>query len=556
MTRQRVLHLGILLSICAIVFGFKAGGYEFWGRHGEVRRAEVSREMVISGNWVVPHLNGEAFITKPPLYYWAGAGMFTITGRFDELSARLPSIISGALGVVVTYVWASMLFSSRVGLLAGIILATNFMYAGMARTAGVDMMLTLFTTAALCCFTGGYLRREKFYIRRKKWNRSMIMYVLSTVCIGLGTLCKYPIGFVVPLLAIGGFILVTRNFRLMLETKPWWLLLVFLLVVLPWFVLVYQQVPNFFEVLHQETLGRYTDPGETPHYEPFYYYIPALGAFAPWVLFLPGVSMALIIRKKHQFSASHRFVVIAFVTTFFLFSSVGSKREYYLLPLYPFLAILVAKYWDEYFIFRKTTQTSWVWKGMRAPNALFAGAFSLIGISLPLAAKLYLPQYMVVSVIFGLLFLECGIMLFLVFLRKEALRTFATLTFAIILAYLFALLTIVPETNVYRSRKDFLHEAAKIIGNQPVVDYNYESYEVQFYLQRIVPVLTEIEELEAFVAREQTGFAVMPGRHLDRLQREHPELAENFEVMLERTWISATNPKRQKRLVLAKHENT
>jgi hypothetical protein len=280
-----------------------------------------------------------------------------------------------------------------------------------------------------------------------------------------------------------------------------------------------------------------------------------LGAFAPWVLFLPGVIMSLIIRKKHQFSESHRFVVIASVTTFLLFSSVGSKREYYLLPLYPFLAILVAKYWDEYLVFRKTTRTSWVWKGMRVPNALLAGLFSLIGISLPLAAKLYLPQYMLVSVIFGLLFLECGIILFLVFLRREALRTFVTLTIATILVYLFALLTIVPEINVYRSRKDFLHEAAIIIGNQPVVDYNYESYEVQFYLRRIVPVLTELEELEAYVEREQTGFALMRGRHLDRLQSEHPELAQKFKTMLDRTWTSAINPKRQRRLVLVKHEN-
>lgn len=64
MNIQRALHLLILLIVCALTFGFKAGSYDFWGRHGEVRRAEVSREIVVSGNWAVPHLNGESFITR------------------------------------------------------------------------------------------------------------------------------------------------------------------------------------------------------------------------------------------------------------------------------------------------------------------------------------------------------------------------------------------------------------------------------------------------------------------------------------------------------------
>ncbi|MDY0095265.1 MAG: glycosyltransferase family 39 protein, partial [Candidatus Vecturithrix sp.] len=186
--KHHVVHLLLLLLVCAIVFGFQVGSYDFWGRHGEARRAEVSREMVASGNWLVPHLNGEPFVTKPPLYYWAAAAMFKLTGRFDEFSARIPSVIAGTLGVLVTYFWANAMFSARVGCFAGIILATSFLYSGMARTADVDMMLTLFTTTALYFFTLGYLRRQTAANLSGKWNLSTVMYFLSALCIALGTM--------------------------------------------------------------------------------------------------------------------------------------------------------------------------------------------------------------------------------------------------------------------------------------------------------------------------------------------------------------------------------
>ncbi len=332
----------IVLCLCGAMFWFQAGERSFWGRHGEARRAEVSREMVVSGEWVMPHLNGEAFITKPPLYYWAAALAFRLTGDFSEFSARLPSLISGTLGVLVIVFWGTAIFSRQIGLFAGIMLATNFLYCGLARTAGIDMLLTLFTTAALTCFSIALERREHTVSVRAAKTHSTFLFVLTAAWMGFGNMTKNPIGLAVPLLAIAGYILLSRDFRLIVDTKPWWGLLIFLAISLPWFLLVYQQVPNFFDVLKQETVGRYLNPDGTPHLEPFYYYVTALGAFAPWVLFLPAVMIRAVSTGWRNLSRSHRFLLIAAATTFVLFSSVGSKREYYLLPLYPVLAVLVA----------------------------------------------------------------------------------------------------------------------------------------------------------------------------------------------------------------------
>ncbi|MCP4402108.1 MAG: glycosyltransferase family 39 protein [bacterium] len=538
-----------------ILFGFKAGIRSFWGRHGGSRRAEVSREMVVSGNWAVPHLNGEAFITKPPLYYWSAALVFRLRGKFDEFGARLPSMLAAGVGVLITYFWASMLFSAQAGLFAGIILASSFMYAGMARSAEVDMMLTLFSTAALYFFSAGYLRRSGDFQQNQRWIKSRGMYVLATVCIALGTLTKHPIGLVVPLIAIALFILLTRDVKLILETKPWWLALLFLLLVLPWFVVVSQHVPNFFEILHQETLGRYTNPGGTPHLEPFYYYIPALAAFAPWILFLPGLFIRLFkAENRSKISKGHLLVLCAFFGGFLLFSSVSSKREYYLLPLYPFLAILTAKYWDGYLTQGQGSGTHWSRKGIEIPLLAFAGLICLIGTALPVATLRFLPQYLPLSILFSLLFLFCGILLFKAFFQKRPLQSFSLFTIATVLLYVGVLMTVVPEMDRYRSRKAFLQEAAALVDGHQVIDYRYESYELPFYMQRIVPVVTSSDELRDVIAREHLLYMIMRPNHYEELRQDAPELIEESDIVLERRWQSATNPRRSRRLLLLKYE--
>jgi 4-amino-4-deoxy-L-arabinose transferase-like glycosyltransferase len=242
------------------------------------------------------------------------------------------------------------------------------------------------------------------------------------------------------------------------------------------------------------------------------------------------------------------------VTTFLLFSSVGSKREYYLLPIYPILAILVAKYWGDYVAMKQGVVKRWTWKAMDLPIVGFAALLCLAGLAAPIIAEMYLPRYMMSSVGFGIIFLGLGIALWVVFRRGQAGWTFGVYSVATICIYLFTLMVIVPEMNSYRSRKGFFHEVTHIVGEQPIVDYKYEGFDVQFYLQRIVPVLHEISELQQLVNSGKRTFIILDDSHYDQLQREYPELLNKCQVALERVWTSAVNPKRQRRLVLLKTE--
>ena len=548
--KQRIWHLLILGLVCAVMFWFQLGGRDFWDRHGEVRRAEVSREMVVSVNWAVPHLNGEPFVTKPPLFYWAAAAMFTATGRFDEWSARVPAAVGGTLCVLVTYLWASGMFTPRTGLFAGLILATSFLPVGMARTGEGDMLLTLFTTTALWCFTIGDTTRARLQLSGQTVRAPVRMFVLAAFIMGFANLTKNPIGLAVPVLAVGALLLATRDWKLLRDMQPWWLALAFLAVMLPWFWLMSQHVPNFQAILHQETIARYTNPDGTPHREAFYFYLPALAGFAPWALFLPGVAASFWAKNRRKLTRPHLLVLLAFLTTFLLFSSVGSKREYYLLPLYPFLAILTAQYWDAYCERKRLMPYLWEWKFVALPVVLFAGLVSVIGLALPEAAHVYLPQAFWWSMLFGILLFVNGLVLLQRFFRNDGVGMFAALTTAIMLLAVFALLTIVPESNAYRSRKDFFQRATAIVGAHAVVDFNYEGYAAQFYMQRIVPVVKEIPALEALAARPETTFVIMPSGQYEILRQASPEIVARAVIVLDQTWTSATNPKSQKRLLL------
>lgn len=542
-----IRHLIILIALCALLFGVNAGGYSFWGRHGEARRAEVSREMVASGDWAVPHLNGEPFVTKPPLFYWAVAATFTLTGRFDELSARLPSILAGTLGVVVVYLWAALIFSARIGLLAGIILATNVLYGSMARSAEVDAMLTLFISATLCSFSAAYLWQDRDTPRG--WNRSHWMFLLAAFFLAAANLSKNPIGMVVPLLAVSGFILIRREWALILKMKPWWQALIVLLVMLPWFLVVMQRVPNFFDVLFQETLGRYTSPDETPHKEPFYFYLPTLSAFAPWVLFLPG-AMASLWKKRHTHAIApmHLLLIISAAATFLLFSSVGSKRAYYLLPMYPCLAILTAKFWGDEIERQSGVSRRW----REIPLLLFAVLACIAGIGLPITAFAILPLNPIFSLIFGVLLLGSGIWAFSLMKQQNRARQFGVFSLTTVLLSLAVIVTVVPEINRYRSRKEFFLQAAALAGNHQVIDYKYEGYGIQFYMQRTITVVTDAEQLRQLIARPEPVFILMEIQPYEALQKEHPELVAECEVMLDQSWTSATDSKRVRRMLFLK----
>ncbi|GAK61719.1 hypothetical protein U27_02548 [Candidatus Vecturithrix granuli] len=527
-------HISGLLFLCILAFGFNIDQNDFW-KWQEDRRPEISREMVASGDWLIPRLNGMIFTTKPPLYYWSVAASFCLSGKFDEMSARVPSLLSAIGGVLITYCWANALLSARIGLLAGIMLTTTFLYVLMARMAQIDMLLTMFTTASLACFSVG------MHKRKTGW------YYLGYVCAGLGALTKNPIGVVIPFLAVLGFILVTRQFRLIREMKPCWGGIIVLLIVLPWYIAVYQRYPEVLEVVWTETVGRYVDPENTPRLEPFYYYLPVLFTFAPWILFLPGAVMRVV--RDHAQKVS-LFLLIAAMGIFLLFSSVGSKKSYYLLPMAPVLAMLSATVWDDY-LTRPFSELS-CWRRRLMTGAIFfsLSALCLVGTLLPVASFIYLPQQAIVSTGVGIVLCCLGVSLFLTFRRGMPWMVFGLYVTAVLILYLFTVKIIIPPLNAYASHKPFFQETARIVGDQKIVAYKYTGADAHFYMQRVFPNFEDVKIFEQIGSEKGTVFVIIHGNHYDKLQREQPHLMKHLQIVFEYVMVDRFQPGKSKRLLL------
>ena len=139
--RQGIL-IFIVVFFSLVVLFFNLGKRSFW-EPDEGRYAEISREMVESGDWLTPRLNYIKHFDKPPITYWLIGSSFKFLGQ-SEFAAHLPLVILALGGVLVTYSLAKELFGRRAGFLSAIILISSFGYPGLSRVLSTDIIFTFF----------------------------------------------------------------------------------------------------------------------------------------------------------------------------------------------------------------------------------------------------------------------------------------------------------------------------------------------------------------------------------------------------------------------------
>ncbi len=330
----------LVLALCALLYGLLLGDIAFLGKD-EPKNAQVAREMLRSGDWVITTLDDERWFDKPILYYWTTLVGYSVFG-VGELGARVGPALAGLLAVWITYllgrrVLASRRDASHVAALAALILGSGQLFFYYARTAVTDSLLTAFVAG---CLTAYYFARQGIHPTRNMH--------LAWACAALAVLAKGPVGLLLPALVIGADLLWTREpgslRRLCLPTG----LLLFVALAGPWYALVTMRSDGQFllDFLLERNLARYATD-DLPHQGPVWYYLPVLLlAGYPWSLLLPGALIRLARRWKSLPAEERnrlRFLLlwIALPTVFFSFS--GSKLPSYLLPAFPAVAVLLAR---------------------------------------------------------------------------------------------------------------------------------------------------------------------------------------------------------------------
>ena len=373
-----VLALGALLYLPGL-------GREILRHPLEAKYALAAREMVRGGPWLVAHLFGQIYPDKPPLYFWATAGVAELRGgRLDEVSARLPAVVGGLASLAFTLALGEALFGARAGLAGATVLATSGLFFWYARQGHPDQFLIAAVTFACLGLWRSFTATSG--PRRTAWIAA------AYAAMALGVLSKGLLGLVLPLLAGALYLALTGPVQAVPRRMGLWPgVPAFLAVVLAWYApaVARHGVSYLRETIVHQQVERYAR--SWVHKGPWYqYFADFMTGFLPWSVFVPG-ALALAWLAWRTAGASGRraraaagapdarspapvlFPLCWFVAGFVFFSLSPGKRAAYLLPLYPAISLLVGWMWSQA-----------IWEGRRSrwlavPLEILASGAALLG---------------------------------------------------------------------------------------------------------------------------------------------------------------------------------
>jgi len=327
----------VLAVVFGVLLGWKLGGAPL-ANPDEGRYAEVPREMVASGDWVTPRLDGVPYFEKPPLVYWAVAACERFLGP-SEWSLRLAPAALALGGILCAYAAGRRIYGRDAGIWAAVVLGTSLLYLALSRLLILDMAVSVLMAATLFCFI--------LAIREPPgWRRRTLFYGLYASA-ALATLTKGFIGFLVTGAVMFLWLLVFRQWR---RLRPLHLptgLLLFVAIALPWHILVARRNPGWthFYIVY-EHLQRYTETGHGRTGQ-FWYFVPVvlLGLF-PWTGYLWDAARDALrggwVRREENAEAWFFALWAAFI--FLFFSASQSKLIPYILPVFPPMAVLIGRW--------------------------------------------------------------------------------------------------------------------------------------------------------------------------------------------------------------------
>jgi 4-amino-4-deoxy-L-arabinose transferase-like glycosyltransferase len=340
--------------------------------NSETAYGEVAREILLTHDWVVMHLNGVPYFVQPPLYFWLGAAFALLMGP-TAFALRLPSALATiALGAFTGYAVARQA-GTRVGIYAAVILSTCLMQAVIGRLAIMDALLDLTVTMTIFWWLRGLETGRGRYI------------TYGWIAAAAGFLAKGLVAPVVALLVIAPFYFWNRRTESMPPlSKTGWILgaLVFLGIVLPWPIALYRHYDfyPFEKLIGEYTIGRYTGVVENQS-GPVWYYVPVIVlGFFPWIAFLP---VALVYGFRQLQAAADpgiarlvRLALLWIALPLVFFSFAQTKLPNYVALEFPALALMTALYFEE--VVRKGTTRSAIVSAAIVPVAIGALGFAIV----------------------------------------------------------------------------------------------------------------------------------------------------------------------------------
>jgi 4-amino-4-deoxy-L-arabinose transferase-like glycosyltransferase len=534
-SHTRFADYALLTAVAAALTLPNLGAASLWDVDEGVN-AEAAREMREADTWVIPTFNAELRTAKPVMLYWLQRASYAAFG-VGEWSARLPSALAGWLTLLLTYELARRMFGRATGLLAGVVLASAAEFCVLAHAATPDATLLLFTVLTYFLFCVG------------QENGSRAWWVPTAAACGLAMLTKGPVGVALPGLVILLYFAWNRELGRLLDRRLGWAVLAFLLVAGPWYGLVTAETRGEWAraFFLNENVRRALTPMEDHRGSVFYHAAALLALFAPWSVFIAGaVWYGVKGCKKRPPTAvggldaarPHRFLVCWFAAYLVFFSLVSTKLPNYVLPLYPALAVLTARFlvrWCD----DGLALPRWLMPAAVAATLLLAvgiGAGLLVaGGAVPVAGARTFPGLDRWAVLGLVPLAGAGLMAW--FLRKQDRRGFVTAAAVAAVAFIGLVAAFPPrEMDRYKAPRELVRESG--VGD-PTRDVRVASLfwfqpSVVFYAGREVEQLPGPDQAAVFLANPKPGYLFVPAEvwnamPKDRVKVPCREVARHFD---------------------------
>jgi 4-amino-4-deoxy-L-arabinose transferase len=299
----------------------------------ETRYAEIPREMLTTGDWVVPRLDGLRYFEKPALGYWVTALFISCFGE-NRFALRLPSALATGLSAMLLLLLLHHSGYVTSALLGAVIFLTSLQVYFLGVFHTLDALFSLFVTASIACF---YLALQSCC------RQSRIIWLgASGVACGLAFLTKGFLALAIPALTIGPFLLWQRRWK-ELFTLPWIPFLTALAVSFPWAMMIHKREPDYWRYfIFVEHFNRFMSSGaESLHPQPFWFLVPYLiGGAIPWTFTAPEAIRGL--GKGGWRHPLIQYAVCWLLFPFLMLSLSRGKLGTYILPCFAPLSLLFA----------------------------------------------------------------------------------------------------------------------------------------------------------------------------------------------------------------------
>ena len=535
----------LLLLFIGIAFFINLGADGLFSAQ-EGRAAVLTRNMIRSGNWLLLEFPGAPENEKPVLSYWLYAIAASGFG-LNEFALRLPGVLAGLLTVILTVHLAGKIYDRPTAFLSGYLLASMATFLTLTRAVRIDIILTAFCTLELVLLYHGYFRERK----ATRW-----LYLFYAVT-GIGMMVKGPVNAVLPALTIIIYLVAFRRWRMFWELKPVSGILIMLLLGTPWFI--YESMRTHgqfaFEFFVYHNIERFiggSDLKEGKH-APLYFYFGKLFVGAlPWSLLIP-FGLWQYWRQWRSLRRETWYLIIWIIAVFVFFSIAAIKRGDYILPLYPALAILSARYLVRLDAARLKLSRKWVYGwgvlvgvavlafGLFVSGAIYRLGEKATGNDVPhlcirdgqsmmqvsdLVNGHRIATLLVAAIILTFLFLVGKVLA-----RGEIFRALTWFLPGMLLLIVLFFQFLQPILDVYNTNKPFCADVRRLVppGKTVAMVWNYDP-EIVYYIDRHYVIVPGNKAEEAIPANDY--LIIFADKDYPRKFKIRPD-AKDFAVMCE-----------------------